>query len=80
MKETKGKYKLNSKRSDNKIATHTGEDNLSIAQQHDAMLDKIMTPPDPGANTVQGLRDTDDGPYWGKELPTPALGSGRINQ
>lgn len=46
------------------------------AEMHAAMVDKIMTP-----NTTsiepKGLRDTDDGPYWGKQLSIAPLGATR---
>lgn len=43
---------------------------------HMAMVDKIMTP-NPIALESKGLRDTDDGPYWGKTLSIAPLGAAR---
>lgn len=58
--------------------TKTGENNDTIGSMNNQMVDKIMTP-NTAPTTVQGLRDTDDGPYWGHQLPAAALGSSRIS-
>lgn len=73
----RNRFNTGSKRVDTRFHTTTGEEPQSIAQMHQQHLEQILTPSD-SFNEVSGLRDTDDGPYWGHQLDTPALGSSRI--
>lgn len=51
---------------------------MSIRKLHAQAVDKVMSPSETKTE-VHSIRDTDDGPYWGKELGTPALGNTRID-